>query len=470
MSEETQRDIKSESYARGSESDSVDILPLLALDLQSSNKNLHIPALSRVLNIVLKGPECLDEFYNMKIPSALQTFLGPNEQGEKYVLSTTILHIVGVYDKATDDVVRATAAIEPLIQIIHSPNEGRSSSACAILMNLIDDDIIRASLLQTGFLGIVHHALTSKPEEQKKSSSSSEDGTIPNHVKLGLLEIVLKLAEEEEGLEPLAVIIPVLDELKSKGQGKIKSKAKKILDLLNGEGIAASSQSEKEKIDRIRELEETVHRQEDELRKEKEEIVKLKEENEKLKPKPTQDLAIAIINPDTGDYFTTPEANGQLKICKRQDKYNTVSLSQVLENGVYAIEAEFSNTLGNGILGIVRDSFQIPAGIYPHQAGYNQHMATYHGTGWGANNIYYKGAITQGNTQFAEKQIVKAEYDSEKGTLIFFLAETQQPVYISGIKEKICMYYADSYCIIRSLKKLSAPTSGHVDNEKAVQW
>ncbi|KAA6357965.1 MAG: hypothetical protein EZS28_046508 [Streblomastix strix] len=66
MSEETQRDIKSESYARGSESDSIDILPLLALDLQSSNKNLHIPALNRVLNIILKGPECLDEFYSFE--------------------------------------------------------------------------------------------------------------------------------------------------------------------------------------------------------------------------------------------------------------------------------------------------------------------------------------------------------------------------------------------------------------------
>ncbi|KAA6310684.1 MAG: hypothetical protein EZS28_056267, partial [Streblomastix strix] len=60
------------------------------------------------------------------------------------------------------------------------------------------------------------------------------------------------------------------------------------------------------------------------------------------------------------------------------------------------------------------------------------------------------------------------------GTLIFFLAGTQQPVYISGIKEKvrfiICMYYANSYCIIRSLKKLAAPTTGHVANEKVVQW
>ncbi|KAA6364662.1 MAG: hypothetical protein EZS28_039811, partial [Streblomastix strix] len=446
MQEKTQRITNTESYARGSESDSVDILPLLALDLKSSNKNLHIPALNRVLNIILKGPECLDEFYNQEIPSALQRFLGPKEQGEKYVLSTTILHIVGVYDKVSDDVVRANATIEPLIQIIHSPNEGRSKSACATLLSLIDDDIIQASLLSTGFLGIVHHTLTSKPEEQKKSSSSSEDGTVPNHVKLGLLEIVLKLAEGGEGLEPLAVLIPILEELKSKGQGKIKSKAKTIMNQLNGEGMATSSKSEKEKIERIRELEETVHRQEeelrkekDELRKEKEEIVKLKEENEKLKPKLPQDLTIAIINPDIGDYFTTPEANGQLKISKRQDKWNTFSLSQILENGVYAIEAEFFNSHnGYGAVGVVRDTYIIPTDAYFTQNPHNQHMAAYSGQAWGTGGlVYYKGAPTVGNTSFADNQIVKAEYDSEKGTLIFFLAGTQQPVYISGIKEKV---------------------------------
>ncbi|KAA6363052.1 MAG: hypothetical protein EZS28_041422, partial [Streblomastix strix] len=64
--------------------------------------------------------------------------------------------------------------------------------------------------------------------------------------------------------------------------------------------------------------------------------------------------------------------------------------------------------------------------------------------------------------------------DSEKGTLIFFVDGVQQPVYISGIKEKvrffICMYYAGTSCTIRSLKKLSSPTSGHVPNEKAIQW
>ncbi|KAA6355597.1 MAG: hypothetical protein EZS28_048876, partial [Streblomastix strix] len=89
-------------------------------------------------------------------------------------------------------------------------------------------------------------------------------------------------------------------------------------------------------------------------------------------------------------------------------------------------------------------------------------------------NVYYKGAATTGNTGFAQNQIIKMEYDSEKGTVIFFVNGTQQPVYISGIKEKIRFvihfYRADQICIIHSFKKLAAPTSATVSNEKAVQW
>ncbi|KAA6395177.1 MAG: hypothetical protein EZS28_009297 [Streblomastix strix] len=467
MQKKSQRDIKIDSNDKKSESDYAEVLPLLALDLKSSNKNLHIPALNRVLNIILKSPECLDEFYNQEMPSVLQRFLSPNEQGEKYVLSTTILHIVGVYEKVTDDVVRANAAIEPLIQIIHSPNEGRSSSACTTLMNLIYNIIIRSSLIQTGFLGIVHHTLALKPEELKKSSSSSEDETVPNHVKLGLLEIVLRLAEIEQDLQPFDDLIPILDELKTNGEGNMKSKAKKILKILNGEGIAASYLSDKEKIDRIRKLEQSNRRLE-------EENALLKEETEKLKSKRTKDLTMEIINPDTEDIISTPKFNGQLKISKKLSKTNTFSLSQVLENGVYAIEAEFFNSHdGYVMVGVVRDSFQIPAGIHPNLAGCNQHMVGFAGKVWGGV-VYYKGSSTPGNTSFADSQIVKAEYDSEKGTLIFFVAGTQQPVCMTGIKEKvrfiIYMYYADSYCIIKSLKNLAIPTLRHVANENFIQW
>ncbi|KAA6352743.1 MAG: hypothetical protein EZS28_051731, partial [Streblomastix strix] len=79
-----------------------------------------------------------------------------------------------------------------------------------------------------------------------------------------------------------------------------------------------------------------------------------------------------------------------------------------------------------------------------------------------------------GNQGFDNNEIVRLEFDSEKGTLTFFLNDVQQPVYISGIKEKVrfvfALYQTNETCIIRSLKKLAAVTAGHVANEKAVQW
>ncbi|KAA6403214.1 MAG: hypothetical protein EZS28_001263 [Streblomastix strix] len=91
-----------------------------------------------------------------------------------------------------------------------------------------------------------------------------------------------------------------------------------------------------------------------------------------------------------------------------------------------------------------------------------------------SGEVGYNGIRTNGNQGFIKNQIIRLEFDSFKGTLIFFLDGVQQPVYISGIKEKvrfiIYMKYPGSSCTIRSLKKLSAPTVGHVANEKSVQW
>ncbi|KAA6374447.1 MAG: hypothetical protein EZS28_030023, partial [Streblomastix strix] len=61
-----------------------------------------------------------------------------------------------------------------------------------------------------------------------------------------------------------------------------------------------------------------------------------------------------------------------------------------------------------------------------------------------------------------------------KGTLILFIDNVQQPVYFSGLKEKvrfiIYMNQDGSSCTIPSLKKLISPTSKQVVNEVAIQW
>ncbi|KAA6368529.1 MAG: hypothetical protein EZS28_035945, partial [Streblomastix strix] len=137
---------------------------------------------------------------------------------------------------------------------------------------------------------------------------------------------------------------------------------------------------------------------------------------------------------------------------------------------------EFENGGGNtSALGIVRDTYTIPAGdVDPSQPPHAQHIAFYEGQWWAGGRVYNKGAHVGNNTRFNDNQKVILEYDSYKGTLMFFVGGKQQPDYISGIKEKVrfivFLYLAGSSCLIRSLKKLAAPTSGHVANEQAVQW
>ncbi|KAA6393317.1 MAG: hypothetical protein EZS28_011155 [Streblomastix strix] len=88
--------------------------------------------------------------------------------------------------------------------------------------------------------------------------------------------------------------------------------------------------------------------------------------------------------------------------------------------------------------------------------------------------FHYEGNGTSENIANQDNQKIKVEYNSEKGNLVFFVDGVQQPVYASGINEKvrfiIYMYLAGSSCTIRSLKKLTSLTSGHVVNELAIIW
>ncbi|KAA6374053.1 MAG: hypothetical protein EZS28_030421 [Streblomastix strix] len=182
---------------------------------------------------------------------------------------------------------------------------------------------------------------------------------------------------------------------------------------------------------------------------------------------------ISIINKEP-DCIGFIDIDGvQKMIDKKKDSYTTISLTQVFENEIWSFETMFMKTKGFSGIGIVRDSYDIPANAdcyaYPH----TDHIAAFCGGGY-QYPVWYKGKGTYGNDRFKENQILRVEFDSFKAILILFIDNVQQPVYFFGIKEKvrfiISMFNPCSTCIISSLKKLQAPTSKHLSNEKAVKW
>ncbi|KAA6322399.1 MAG: hypothetical protein EZS28_054439, partial [Streblomastix strix] len=120
--------------------------------------------------------------------------------------------VIGVRSKVEDASVRAGAATESLIQIIHSSNEKESKSGSKALCELVEENSqIRNSLLSTGFAQLVLHTLTSNTQIETKSSSSyssTPENSTPIFIKIGLLNVILKLSEEEKGLESLIILIP----------------------------------------------------------------------------------------------------------------------------------------------------------------------------------------------------------------------------------------------------------------------
>ncbi|KAA6382154.1 MAG: hypothetical protein EZS28_022317, partial [Streblomastix strix] len=103
-------------------------------------------------------------------------------------------------------------------------------------------------------------------------------------------------------------------------------------------------------------------------------------------------------------------------------------------------------------------SYTFPTGTWPSSIPNLDHMAVMGGKSWNAGQILHKNVQNLSTVGFVDNQVVKLELDQDKGTLTFFIAEKQQPVYIYGIKVKVRFI------------KIAAPTSKHVANERAIQW
>ncbi|KAA6355058.1 MAG: hypothetical protein EZS28_049415, partial [Streblomastix strix] len=283
-----------------------------------------------------------------------------------------------------------------------------SKSGSKALCELIEEnEIIRHSLMRTGFISKVQYAFIKSSQSSSSSSSSQTEITTPYHVKCGLLDIIQRLVSTVDDLQPTSILIPILTELKNNGEKDLKYKSISILAIQSAKGINSTSSSDsKEKDDEIKQLKAEKERKEDELlrerrradeaeqrirrleqekeqekqKKEKKEaeLKKLKDENENLKSnqkqqiekpfqKTSQDFPVAIHNIKSG-YQEFSDINGVMKkITQKPDFHICYSLTQVMENGIWDLEAQFNTTQddGWGALGIVQDTFNIPVPCYP---------------------------------------------------------------------------------------------------------
>ncbi|KAA6376147.1 MAG: hypothetical protein EZS28_028325 [Streblomastix strix] len=144
-----------------------------------------------------------------------------------------------------------------------------------------------------------------------------------------------------------------------------------------------------------------------------------------------------------------------------------------MSDGIWSMEAKFQNKQNQEAIGIVKASNNIITGQCPccHEG---QDIVIY-GEGCGdIDCLAHNNNRQLGNTKYGDNQLVRAELDFDKGTLTFFLDNVQQPLYISWIKEKVSflvsMYRSGASCTIKSLRKLSQPTVGQVNNMRAIQW
>ncbi|KAA6335558.1 MAG: hypothetical protein EZS28_052951, partial [Streblomastix strix] len=90
---------------------------------------------------------------------------------------------------------------------------------------------------------------------------------------------------------------------------------------------------------------------------------------------------IAFHNVNSG-YQDFSDINGVMKkITQKRTQNISTSLTQVMENGIWDLEAQFNTTQedGFGALGIVQDQFNIPVGCCP---GNDSNTAFFCGQPW----------------------------------------------------------------------------------------
>ncbi|KAA6402080.1 MAG: hypothetical protein EZS28_002399 [Streblomastix strix] len=267
----------------------------------------------------------------------------------------------------------------------NSTSEKQSKAGSKALCDLIDgNQLIGESLVKTGFAQIALHSINTALQERNQSSSSSTTIIfgIPNFVISGILDVLFKLVATSEQLQLLSVLInPLEKQLQQKGiesQSSITSAQKDQLlkqerewnAMLNDEVKRLNEERNRERNEN-KEMNDEFIRKREEIELKNQEIIQLKDEIEKLKGKvkvetcPSQGFSISIINKELSEIDLIDLDVIMKQIYKKKQKQNTVSLTQVLGTGIWPMEAVFENIGLYTAIGIVQDSYDIPAHAHP---------------------------------------------------------------------------------------------------------
>ncbi|KAA6398545.1 MAG: hypothetical protein EZS28_005930 [Streblomastix strix] len=242
MEESSERTNRNSVIAGATNIEGIANIPQLATDLRSSNRDLHYPALQRLLIAIVMV------VIQQDIIGSLSNFLVSEVRPEIQELSSAIIGVLGVHGLRRKKHSRASSSSWALIQIILNSDEILSRQGTEALCKLIvADEQIRDVMLSRRFVDLVLETLTDQKSIKKQNSSSSseqEEESEPIFVKVGLLTVVQKLAEETENPIIIGALIPILEEIKKNGEKEMMKKARTILGCLREQEITAPQSDE----------------------------------------------------------------------------------------------------------------------------------------------------------------------------------------------------------------------------------
>ncbi|KAA6389583.1 MAG: hypothetical protein EZS28_014889 [Streblomastix strix] len=492
----------------------IGLIPQIAINLRSSDVQQHIQALQQLLITVTQVPSCMAAIGQHDLVGVLKNFLVKGVQSELTELSIGILGIIGVRCNGYSKRNQTVMSVNSLLQIIHTTNEKLSGEGSDALCKLIGtDQQIKQVLYTKPFIYQILQSLSMQaPTKIKQSSASAEEEyPIQDFVKAGLLAVVLKLAEDDENLNELGELIPVLEELKNKAKGEVKSKARNLLIILSGSGVIHQQlQHNDQKEKQYCELEELLRRKDEEIRLIVNERNKEKQEMEKLnlelmhvtieRDKALQDCRqkddriaelqmylVAIQTKQELDSFNSSEPKPgpiPITVVVPQGSYNkkdheftytstfdekkTFPIDQVVSSGVY--RCEFRNNKNASAFGIMKSGVVIPFGVGCGEQPYCRFNAYYQRNGYVSQN----GKDTTIGYAFKDGDTFAIEVSMPSRTATLYIQGKQLPVFISGLPEQIQFFFfinsQHSSVSVLSLKRLATSSAKKISGALEVLW